>query len=138
MRRFGRVGLVCSLLAALVFTGLVVALNVAHPRDEAGYLDYVHTYGNYNGRPVKAAPSDELLMAAGERACFWLANQSVALWRTDDSRTVDALYRRYEDEVSSTGPNLPRSVAPGAWAFLCPATKELVRPHRIFDSRPQD
>jgi hypothetical protein len=132
VRVAGWIGLVCSL-------ALMVALSavlVSHPRDERGYLAYVSRFGNYNGQRLDLPPRTALV-AAGDRACAWLDHQQYALWRTDVSLRVDSLFRRYSHASSAADHALPRSVVPGAWAYLCPGSFYLHKPHHVF-TRPDD
>ena len=81
VRTIGWVGLVCS-LGAIVAVGAVL---LTHPRDELGYLEYVSTFGNYDGQHLSDPPPSGTLVAAGDRACAWLDQQQPALWRSDRS-----------------------------------------------------
>jgi hypothetical protein len=130
VRITGWIGLVCS-VAAILGLGAVL---MTHPRNEQSYLAYVSTYGDYRGRPVAALPPSATLVAAGDRACAWLDHQPVALWRTGSSWRVSSLFGRYKHAISAADAALPRSVVPGAWAYLCPASLYLHKPHYVFGS----
>lgn len=118
-------------VAALAVGAVVGGVFITHPRNEAGYLRYVHRYGDYKGQglPQGAVP-DATLVAAGDRACSWLRHRTPALWRGGRSREVNSLYTRYRKGMSDADRALPRAFLPGSFTYLCPALTELMRPHR--------
>ena len=142
-RTVAAVGLAGVLVATAVgAAALVVGVQLTHPRDTAAYIDYLHTYGSTTGEQLVDLPPAADLVAAGDHACDWLAGQTWALWRTDVSRRVSTLQARYEnefgDEPTGWGAAPARdAVLAAAWAYLCPATLELRRPHWVVGA-PQD
>lgn len=127
-----------SLVAAVSIVAVIGAVTVTHPRDEAAYLRYVHRYGDYHGKPASDQVPVEHLIAAGDRACDWLARQPMALWRTGPHFRFPALMAGYQAEMSQRDRALPRATLAGAWEYLCPATKELRKPHYVLTSPPGD
>lgn len=128
LRGAARVFILLTLAAVVA----VAAVYVTHPRNDEGYLAYVDRYGNYDGRSLQHPPPATVLLAAGDRACDWLGRQPPALWRDDRRRTVGSLLARYDSEMPRADRALPETVPAGAWAHLCPATREFVEPHRPF------
>ena len=127
-------GLAC--VVAILAT--IAAVYITHPRDEGAFLAYVHRYGSYDGRPERLNAPDSTLIEAGDHACAWLARQPPALWRTGLSHRVAALFDAYRADMADGDRGLPSSVLPGAWAYLCPGTKYLVKPHYIFSDPSGD
>jgi hypothetical protein len=119
-------------VAVIVVAAVVVRVYMNHPRNEAAFIGYVHKYANFDGRKLTNPPERAVLLDAGDRACDWLGDQSWALWRNDPERTVSGLLVRHESAMPRQDRTLPDSVSVGAWAFLCPATRTLVQPHRPF------
>jgi len=123
--------------------GLLVAVHVTHPRDEAGYMHYLVTYGGVFEAAGGTVPAKAALIAEGDRACNWLDGQTWALWRTDPPLRVTAVEARYGDELRHVP--LPWSSQPdhwtigaAAWQYLCPAALELREPHDIFGATAHD
>ena len=133
MRATSWAGLTCC-ITLMVALGVVF---ITHPRSETQYLSYLADYGNYDSRAVDNAPP-EVLIAAGDRACSWLDHQQPALWRTGRSWRVDSLFRDYQRAISQGDASLPKSVVPGAWAYLCPASLYLRKPHYVFSDPSHD
>ena len=128
IRSVGWVGLILT-------TGIAVALALVlsnHPRDEGAFLKYVHRYGNYHGHPKDLDVSDSALVAGGDDACQWLAHRRPALWHTGDHYRLPSLFTAYSRHMSAVDHALPKAVLPGAWEYLCPGTKYLVKPHFVF------
>jgi hypothetical protein len=133
IRSIGWVGVILT-------TAIAVALALvlySHPRDEGAFLTYVHRYGNYHGHPNDFSASDSALLRGGDDACEWLAHRRPALWRTGDRFRLSSLFEAYNRQMSATDRALPNAVLPGAWEYLCPGTKYLVKPHYVF-SDPGD
>jgi hypothetical protein len=122
----------------LAFAIAITAVFVTHPRDENGYLNYVAKYGDYNGRKLADPPPSEVLIKAGDRACNWLQRRTPALWRTDPNHRINSLYLSYLAHMSRADRNLPKTMLPGAWEYLCPGTKALIRPHDVFGRASHD
>jgi hypothetical protein len=125
----GVVLLVCALLVG----ALVAGVFLTHPRDEPGYVHYVRKYGDYDGRRANTAATDTDLIAAGNRACDWLKHRRPALWRADARHRLDGLSDAFEESRPKDDRKLPTSVVPGAWTYLCPATRALIMPHRPWE-----
>jgi hypothetical protein len=136
----------------LVLAGTVIVVHVKHPRDESAYFEYLRLYGrgeqtgttatDFTDAPIEL-PAIPALLAEGDRACAWLSHQSFALWRTDPSHRVDAMYERYvasRHDATQPWEGDPQrdSVVAAAWQYLCPATRELHKPHYAFSSPPSD
>jgi hypothetical protein len=115
-------------------------------RDVAGYQRYVT--GDYprgtatdgDGQVVNepqetnyewAAEHPDLMLAEGDRACDWLADESdPALFGADESKYGSyAMTNRYlrsaamGERVQLTEQG-PRYVVAGAWTYLCPRTRD--------------
>src|SRR4051794_35035865 len=134
--------LVAVLFAAILVLGLgvvvvVIGVNLAHPRDESGYLTYLRRYGDTTtDEPASTLPPRSALLAVGDQACAWLGGQEFALWRTGPSHGYPVWIEGYlrhtrSDSLPWVGPPERSSVAVGAWAYLCPATRELHRPRYV-------
>lgn len=121
-----------GLLSVLTLVAIVSAVFITHPRDEAAYVRYVHTYRSYNGEPVAPVAAAELI-AAGDRACDWLSHQQPGLWRDRAPYRIFDLSDRYTPTMSAADRAMPASVLPGAWHFLCPGTTLLIRSHQVFE-----
>lgn len=134
VRRLGWFGLAGMLALAVA----VVSVFVTHPRDEDGYLNYVVTYGGYHGEKLTSPPPSDVLIKAGDRACDWLQRRPMALWRTDLKHRINSLYPLYQADMSEADRDLPDSTVAGAWAHLCPATKEFIQPHDVFGHANSD
>jgi len=83
------------------------------------------------------------VIAEGDRACDWLADQGYALWRTDPSRTYRGKFDRYQALTAGrplawTGAPSREAVTRAAWGHLCPASLQLRRPYYVFNDRPGD
>jgi hypothetical protein len=128
---WGVLGCVAAIAAVI---GVVY---VTHPREEAAYLSYVRTYGNYDGTHPRKASAQELI-SAGDRACDWLFHQTPGLWRTTAQHQLYGLSRAYARTMSTADLSLPSAVVPGAWHFLCPATADLVQGHDLLRDRNDD
>lgn len=125
-KKYLRVGAV-----AVVVTLLVGAVLVAtHRPDKDAYLQYVATYGDYNNRDVQPV-SDRDLLAGGARACDWLRDRPMALWRAERKWTVNSLYAEYERSLPEADALLPKSFLPGAFTYLCPLSTYMHKPHRL-------
>jgi len=127
----------------LLAIGTVVEVHLKHPRDQAAYLAYLRKYSVGQG-PVTLPPA-ALLVAEGDKACHWLGSQPMAYWRNGTSYRFPAVMMRYRLDVRGHavpwGKALPshHSVATAAWAYLCPATWQLHKPHYVFsDPNPGD
>jgi hypothetical protein len=137
-----------ALLTVVLGSGLgvvavVIGVNLAHPRDEAGYLSYLRTYGDMTSDQPIALPPRSAVLAAGQDACSWLGGSGYALWRTDLRQRFSArmsAYLRSADARTLPWSGLPErsTVAAAAWAYLCPATWQLHKPHYVFTSSPGD
>jgi hypothetical protein len=126
---------VVLVVAPLVVSGLYIGgVELTHRRDEAGYLRYLTKNANRDtGAPPVALPARAVLMAEGQRACDWLADQPHALWHTGDRYKPQVLMNRYVDQAIARaapwpGPPDAPLVADAAWLHLCPASVELHRP----------
>jgi len=125
-------------IAALVIILVLGAVLVAtHRPDEGAYLKYVATYGNYNDSEVNPASNRELI-AGGKRACDWLRDHPMALWRADRKWTVNSLYAEYSRSLSEADSKLPKSYLPGAFTYLCPLSTYLHKPHRLRSGSDPD
>lgn len=114
--------------------------RLVYPRDEAGYRAYVDEYvpgwwsSGLKGVPerdkawLEAHP--DAVLAEGDAACRWLAEQPpVPELVTSGTATVGATAARYLDAsqpVSAVDVHewTRSGVVVGAWAYLCPATRE--------------
>lgn len=128
-------GIVTVLLLGVV--GLVVFIDRTNPRDEAAYLTYLKTYGDNTGNPITTLPPSTQLFAEGDKACDWLAGTGYALWRTSAEWRFPAIQGRYLTLVQNQP--LPWGTTPShdtvlaaAWAYLCPATEQMHKPHYLF------
>ena len=135
--------------AAAVVLGLgvvtiVIAVNLRHPRGEAGYVTYLRMYGDTSSdAPLADLPPRPTLVSAGDDACAWLSGREYALWRTSPEHRLPATMAAYLHDVQAdplawSGPPDQSSVAAAAWTYLCPATRELHKPHYVFSSPPGD
>jgi hypothetical protein len=150
-RRLVLAVLAVTVTPVLAVAGTVVAVHLEHPRDEAAYLEYLRLYGrsdeidsagNIIDAPI-ALPAIPALIAEGDRACDWLGHQGYALWRTDASHRVTALYERYAAatqgrQLAWRGDPPGYSVTAAAWTHLCPATLDLHKPHFVLTSSEPD
>ena len=121
---------------------------VLFPRDESGFLRYVHTFpGTYEipegadehaiiaaANDQAARVSDATLVAAGDRACSTLRWRAPGGVRLGDAAVGDHPYDRYhreaERQVSGwSGYPQSDSVVAGAFAYLCPGSVAL---HRTY------
>lgn len=135
VRTVGWVGLTTSVV---VVVALAVVL-VSHRRDESVYIDYVEAYGDYRGHGAALGQAElEAVIEAGERACAWLAHRPIAGLRTGRQFEIGTLQSIYRRQISEADQTLPSSFLPGAWAYLCPGTAELVRPHTPFRDTTAD
>jgi hypothetical protein len=124
----------CSLAVAIA----VASVLVTHGRNEEAYLNYVVTYGDYHGKKLSSPPPSEVLIKAGDRACDWLQRQPMALWRTAQKYRINSLFPVYGAVMSKRDRDLPEAVVAGAWEYLCPATKEFIKPHDVFGHANSD
>ena len=107
----------------------MTTLLVTHPRDEAAYLEYVETYADYGSLHKKSRDASRTeLVAAGDRACDWLAQRPMALTRTHGDFDLGTLAVKFNKQQFADDPSLPDSITAGAWEYLCPATKALKQP----------
>jgi hypothetical protein len=140
----GTVAITLALLMGLGVVALVVGVNLQHPRDESGYLTYLRTYGDTSSDQPIELPARAGLMSAGQDACSWLSGSEFSLWRTDPRHRFSARMDAYLHSTGAQSPlawsGLPErsTVAAAAWAYLCPATWELHKPHYVFNSPPGD
>ncbi len=137
--------------AVAMATALFVWLfcSVLYPRDEAGFLSYVHTHpGTYEipegsdeqtvvaaARAEAAAVPDATLVAAGDRACDTLRWRAPGGVRLGDASVGDHpfdRYRRAAQQQVSGWSGYPQSdwVVAGAFAYLCPGSVALHRTYR--------
>ena len=148
---------ILAVLAALVVLAAVAGAWTFHeryPRDEAGFLRYVRQYPGVIHAAYAAdipAATDAAsqfttppgaMIAAGDRACHWLSAQPYAGLRTSASFRVSALVDRYVTTAPSgtlgwSGYPDSGAVTSSAWAYLCPGTMELHKPHWLFGA-PSD
>ena len=145
-----RVVLAVVVAAALAATTLVLGVRVTHPRDEAAFLRQVHGSVSENGVWVFDAVDDATLLAEGDGACTWLAEQRPALWRRGGEWSLNARLARYQREVPATSPRTwdlgeahdpeiyRRMVVGAAWAELCGASTVLRGTHNPFNRPPHD
>ena len=89
------------------------------PRDEASFVRELGTYGLVGDRKIHPYS----LIAEGDRACAWLANQPVPDGR-DVGSSTEASARRYLRHVAppvprSYGVDIRREVVYTAWYYLC-------------------
>jgi hypothetical protein len=123
---------------AVVVTLLVSAVLVAtHRPDKDAYLQYVATYGDYNNLEVQPV-SDRDLLAGGARACDWLRDRPMALWRAERKWTVNSLYTEYERSLPKADAPLPKSFLPGAFTYLCPLSTYMHKPHQLHHRTTSD
>src|SRR4051794_6259248 len=132
------------LLIGLGVVALVIGVNLQHPRDEAGYLTYLRTYGDMSSDQPIELPTHAGLVSAGQDACSWVSGSEFALWRTSLRHRfparMDACLRAggAQSALAWSGPPDRSTVAAAAWACLCRATWELHKPHYVFSSPPGD
>lgn len=138
MRGIVRKSIGVGVAVGLIMVALVTALFVTHRPDEGAYLRYVATYGNYDGKQVHSAVSERDLVAGGQRACDWLGNRPMALWRTDRKWEVNSLYLQYARSLPAADSELPKSFLPGAYTYLCPLSTYVHKPHRLLPNHDTD
>ncbi|MFL6101275.1 MAG: hypothetical protein ACJ71T_15120 [Actinomycetales bacterium] len=132
------------LLIGLGVVALVTGVNLQHPRDETGYLTYLRTYGDMSSDQPIELPAHAGLVSAGQDACSWLSGSEFALWQTSVHHRFPARMDAYlrsrgaQPALPWSGPPDRSAVAAAAWAYLCPATWELHKPHYVFSSPPGD
>lgn len=131
-----KIVLVGLLVGAILLAGLVAAVFITHPRNETAYLRELHGYGD-RYYLKKHPTSDADLLATGDRACAWLKHRQPALWRYGPDHELISLNRVYLKSLGADQRPLPGYVVAGAWKHLCPATRELVGPHRLWP-QPHD
>lgn len=143
-RRSVAVLLGAGLVLGVGVVALVIGVNLRHPRDEAGYLTYLRLYGDPSSdAPLTDLPARPGLISAGNDACAWLSGQEFALWRTSPAHRYPATITAYlestrTDPIGWSGPPDRSTIAVAAWSHLCPATRELHKPHYVFSRPPSD
>lgn len=141
------------LLAGLVGLTVLLALvgvwqfRAHHPRDEVAYVAYLRQFpgavevgenGDVDAALAAASrftTGPNALVAAGDHACTWLSQQPYAGLRSGPRFRVAALSDRYLRTSPTRGwTGYPDSfaVTAGAWAYLCPGTLDLHKPHWLF------
>jgi hypothetical protein len=88
------VGALASMLALVAGTALTVYFT--HPRDDAAFLADLHRTGmSKSWDKAFSIQTDAYFVLQGEDACDWLADQGMALWRTNEFWQLNAVTRRY-------------------------------------------
>jgi hypothetical protein len=138
---------VACLLAIFLLAGVavVVSVHITHPRDESAYLAYLEAYGDAESdQPIADLAPAHSLVEEGDRACSWLGDQPVALWRTGRKYRFGWVMDRYMSQqgdrpvVWGSGSPGRSAVVAGAWSHLCPATWELHQPHQLHGNNGSD
>ncbi len=131
MRLLTRTITIALLVALVVTVGTATVVVGTHRPSERAYLQYVRTYGSYGGPddPSVAKASRRELLNGGSRACGWLRDQPVALWRDDRRFRINDLYVRYRRAAGEQDDHLPAAFLPGAFTYLCPLSSYLRKPH---------
>lgn len=127
----------------------VAGIYITHPRNEDRFIaamdrsDYPQDWLTFvNER------DDAFFLREGDRACSWLAAQSIAGLRSGDSYTLQSRMNEYLDETSNVDGAWElndtvfagrRLVAASAWNNLCGATLIVHRPYEPFgDPNPDN
>lgn len=126
-----------GLVAVALLVALAAVLVATHRPDKDAYFEYVATYGNYNTSRTHPVSNGELI-AGGNRACDWLRDRPMALWRAERKWTVNSLYTEYERSLPKADAQLPKSFLPGAFTYLCPLSTYMHKPHRLRNRTASD
>lgn len=147
---------VLVLVCAAATAGWVYAAHLGHPRDEAAFVAAAHQgpssarCGNAKRCPTTvplAAVDDDVLLAEGERACEWLADQPYPWWRRGREWGRPGLIERYRADHPATDPVWHRglirpshrvTVIAAAWLHLCGADLVLRLPRNPFNKPASD
>jgi len=131
-----------AFVAVLAVTPLGTAAldRVVYPRDEAGFVAYVDEYvPSWWSSELKGVPArdhawleshPEAVLAEGDAACAWLADQPVVPELVPSggasSGVMSVRYREATVNVTSLEVHewTRSGVVAGAWAYLCEATHE--------------
>jgi hypothetical protein len=142
---------VCLVVAGTL-TGWALARRASYPRDTSAFQHYVATYvggwsdssdptGPKRDEAWVAAHTDQVL-AAGDRACSWLAaRQNAPTVDPTGNTSFDSLMKAYVGVDFNSPAGLPyyapgadigvtlspvgrTAVVAGAWAYLCRSTRE--------------
>lgn len=133
-------GLAAMAVVAVTPVGTAALDRVMYPRDEAGYLDYVEEQvPGWWSSELKGVPEldrawlqrhPDAVLEEGDAACAWLADQAlVPDLVPSGAASVSGMIGRYQratiDATSVDIHEFTRSgLVAGAWAHLCPATRE--------------
>lgn len=126
--------------AMIVLPMLFVAgIYITHPRNEGRFMaamersDFPHDWQTFVDERDEA-----FFLHEGDRACSWLAAQSIAGLRGGDSYTLQARMNQYLDQTSNVNSAWElddtefagrRLVAASAWNNLCGATLIVHQPY---------
>lgn len=126
----------------------VAGIYITHPRNEDRFLaavdrsDYPHDWQKF-----VAARDQSFFLHEGDRACDWLAAQSIAGFHGGDSYSLHARMSRYLDETSNVDSAWElsgtvfagrRLVAGAAWNYLCGATMVVHQRYTLLGSSSDD